>query len=152
MNHPTSCLILECLSNIHVDEKPIYRDPSLGANSTFNINAESQKYFFLYTSNIPPRNATIMFLKEDCLLICLQILPRVVSHFGKSCRWWQCCLYYWVTLTYTSIGLHLEPLQLCWLYEYILYFECKIQNISIKKNTCNVWWIFSSLSLIWIYS
>ena len=55
MNHPTSCLILECLSNIHVDEKPIYRDPSLGANSTFNINAESQKYFFFVYFKYTPQ-------------------------------------------------------------------------------------------------
>ena len=85
--------LLNAWPNIHVAEKPIYNDPSLGADSILNINAEPQKYF-LYTSNILPKNATSLFLKEDCLLICLQILPRVASHFGKSCHWWQYCLQY----------------------------------------------------------
>ena len=85
MNHPTSCLILECLSNIHVDEKPIYRDPSLGANSTFNINAESQKYFFFCILQIyPPGTQPLCFWRKIAFwFVCKfyqELFPILESH------------------------------------------------------------------------
>ena len=162
MNSPTKWIILhpvwflKAWSNIHVDEKSIYHDLSLGANSVFNINAESQKFFFffffLYTSNIFPRNVTSVFLKEDCFLfVCKfyqELSPVLESNVVDD------------SAAYSNESpIHIPPLVCIWNYyshadfmNILLYFEFKIQNISIKKNTCNVWWIFSSLSYLWIYS
>lgn len=125
-NESSSCLTLEFWPNIHIDEKPIYNDPSLEVNFIFNTDASITKVFFGCTLNTLSQECNFHVIEER--------LPfDWFAHFtqGRSPFWKRAIdgiAAYGVSATdgHASVLLHLELWQPCRLDELVLrYFDSR---------------------------